>query len=460
MGKRRRRRRWPWIVSTVLVFALALSVGGLVIFKPDLLSLGAQAAPSPSAAAEAPPAPVLAAAATQAPATSRLAAQLEPLLAGTVLGNSIRVSVVDLRGGRPIFERDPGVATVPASNAKIVTAVAVLGTLGAAHRITTHAVAGPNPGEVVLVGAGDATLSAGPDGPYEGAGRLDDLADQVKKALGGTAPTKVITDGSLYQGPVLGPAWDPDAPDEGYVSNITALMIDGGRVDPKDRDAPYTMSPDPELAAGQAFARLLGVTEVTKGKAPAGAATLGEVKSAPMIRQLERVLGNSDNTLAESLARQVAVAKGKPASFDGAGEALDQVLTELQLPAGQFDMVDGSGYSRNNRLSPSVLTGVLARAADGTRPGLSDLFNALPVAGWSGSMDYRFAKPEAAGGLGVVRAKSGTLRSVNSISGIVQTVDGGLIAFAVLAENVPTWQLPAQDALDRIVAQIASCGCS
>ena len=106
-----------------------------------------------------------------------------------------------------------------------------------------------------------------------------------------------------------------------------------------------------------------------------------------------------------------------------------------------------------------MLTGLLAKAAGGTKPALMDLFNVLPVAGWSGSMDYRFAKPEASSGLGVVRAKSGTLRGVNSISGVVQTVDGALIAFAVLAENVPTWQYPAQDALDKIVARVASCGC-
>ena len=443
------------------MLAIGLSLGGIVVFKPDLLR-GAEAALSPSTPPERTPAPVLAAAGTQGPSAAGLAAQLEPLLTGTVLGSAIRVSIVDLGTGRPIFERDPGVATTPASNAKLVTAAAVLATFGAAHRITTRAVAGANPGEVVLVGAGDATLSIGPEGYYVGAGRLDDLAAQVKQALGGTAPTKVIVDGSLYQGPVLGPAWDPSAPDEGYVSTITALMTDGARADPKDREPPFARFADPEMAAGQAFAKLLGVAEVVKGKAAANATPLGAVKSAPMIRQIETMLGESDNTLAESLARQVAVAKGKPASFDGAAEALEQVLTELQLPAGQFDMADGSGYSKNNRLSPSVLTGLLAKSAGsapGARPGLSDLFNALPVAGWSGSMDYRFAKPDAANALGLVRAKSGTLRGVNSISGVVQTADGALIAFAVLAENVPTWQYPAQDALDRIVAKIASCGC-
>lgn len=435
-----------------------LAAAGAVVVKPELLKASA-VLPSPSAQPPDPaPAPVLAAAGGQAPSTAGLARRLEPLLTGTVLGNSIRVSVVDLRSGTVLFERDPGVATVPASNAKVVTAAAVLSTLGPAHRITTRAVAGANPGEVVLVGAGDVTLSIDGNGYYAGAARLDELAQQVKQALQGVAPTKLIVDGSLYQGPLLGPEWDPNAPDETYVSNITALMTDGARVNPQVRTpGRQTRHDEPDLAAGQAFAKLLGVTEVSRGHAAQGAKELGAVRSAPMIRQLETMLGESDNTLAEALSRQVAIAKGKPASFEGGSQALDQVLTELALPAGQFDMVDGSGYSKHNRLSPAVLTGLLSKAAKD--PKLSDLFNALPVAGWSGSMDYRFAKPDATSGLGVVRAKSGTLRSVNSISGVAQTADGGLVAFAVLAENVPTWQLPAQDALDRIVAKIASCGC-
>src|ERR1044071_6743281 len=102
-----------------------------------------------------------------------------------------------------------------------------------------------------------------------------------------------MVDGSLYQGPLLGPAWDPAAPAEGYISTITALMTDGGRANPKDHEPPAERYADPEMAAGESFAKLLGITEVVKGKAAQGAATLGEVKSGPMIRQLEAMMGES-----------------------------------------------------------------------------------------------------------------------------------------------------------------------
>jgi D-alanyl-D-alanine carboxypeptidase/D-alanyl-D-alanine-endopeptidase (penicillin-binding protein 4) len=463
-----KRRRWPYILAVLLVGLAFLGAAGWRIYTTNPRF----AKPAEVAAPEIVPGPVLgqlAGATLPNPATLRPG--LDPLVTGSILGPHVNVSIVDLRTGQVIYERNPADSAIPASNMKMVTALAVLATRGPAYRITTQAVAGANPGEVVLVGAGDATLSVDANGYYVGAGRLDDLAAQVTKALGGVAPTKVIVDGSVYSGPLLGPAWEPDAQEQGFTSKISGLMINGARIDPTKHTSPFKRHPDAEIAAGEAFAKLLGLppTAVSKGTAPAPTATqgatpgpgqaLGSVRSAPMIRQIEQMLAESDNTLAETLARQVALAKGLPGSFEGGAQAVTQVLTELGLPAGQFHIADGSGYSTENRLSPNVLTGLLVRAADGKHAALAGVFNVMPVAGWSGSMDYRFAKPESTNAQGMVRAKSGTLHSVNSISGVMQTADGALLAFAVLAEDVPTWQYPAQDALDRIVAKVASCGC-
>ena len=97
---------------------------------------------------------------------------------------------------------------MPASTTKLITAATVLAARGPAYRIATRVVAGSAPGEVVLVGGGDPTLAINATGSYPGAARLDLLAAQVKKALGGTAPTKVTVDTSLFPGPVYGPGWD------------------------------------------------------------------------------------------------------------------------------------------------------------------------------------------------------------------------------------------------------------
>jgi D-alanyl-D-alanine carboxypeptidase/D-alanyl-D-alanine-endopeptidase (penicillin-binding protein 4) len=325
----------------------------------------------------------------------------------------------------------------------MATAAAVLATRGPDYRIRTTVVAGPNPGEVVIVGAGDPTLTGGANGFYPGAGRLDQLAAQVKAALGGQAPTKVIYDGSLYEGPTAAPGWDDDAAVGPFGAKATALAIDGARVNakrPKDVHSGQARVGDPELVAAQAFAKALGLSKsaVAKGKAADDARELGAVQSPSMESMIEIMLEDSDNVVAEALARQVALAKGKPASFVDAGRAILDTLTDLGVPVEGASIVDGSGLSRQDRESPRMQTALLALAAGDTKPELRALVHGLPVAGWSGTMEDRNmdgTKPQA--GAGTVRAKTGTLSSIACVSGLVVTKGGRLLAFAILADEVP-----------------------
>ncbi|MEO3925337.1 D-alanyl-D-alanine carboxypeptidase/D-alanyl-D-alanine-endopeptidase [Micromonosporaceae bacterium B7E4] len=482
----RGRGRLLGVLATVLV--LALAVAGVAVVRPGPVDgwLGGDDRATPGAVdpTEPPPPPVLAAAGASAPAPTPegVRAALSPLVTSSTLGKEVNISVVDAVTGQALYENGQDTPTIPASTTKLVTAAAVLAARGPAYRIATRVVAGPNPGEVVIIGAGDPTLAVNATGWYPGAGRLDRLAAQVKKALGGTAPTKVIVDGTLFPGPVVEPAWDSDIPTGGFGAVITALMTDGARKDPEDRGRGQERYAKPDEAAGRAFAKLLGLpnSAVVIGRAPAAAATapaaaasaspgtqsagteLGRVESPPMIRLVEFMLRESDNVVAEALARQVALSRDKPASFVGAAEAVDEMVGELGLPAAESALADGSGLSRANRVTPSLLTDILTMAAKRTRPELADLFPGLPVAAWSGTLSDRFDRSGAkatTAGAGVVRAKTGTLSGVHAISGVVTTADGRLLAFAVLANKVPVGQDEAQPELDRIATTLARCGC-
>jgi serine-type D-Ala-D-Ala carboxypeptidase/endopeptidase (penicillin-binding protein 4) len=193
-------------------------------------------------------------------------------------------------------------------------------------------------------------------------------------------------------------------------------------------------------------------------------AELGRVLSPPMVRLVELMLGASDNVLAEALARQVAVARGESASFEGAARAMGDTLADLGMPLVDGALADGSGLSRGNLLTADLLAGLLRAAL--TEPRLAGTLSGLPVAGWSATLADRYrtpapgAGPEApsvAGpGAGVVRAKTGTLFGVFGLAGLVVTVDGRLLVFALLANDAPadTWDL-----LDRSAASLAGCGC-
>nr|WP_239098447.1 D-alanyl-D-alanine carboxypeptidase/D-alanyl-D-alanine-endopeptidase [Micromonospora qiuiae] len=467
----------PLVLAAVLV--LVLVAVGLVVARPGPVGrwLGdGSAGPASTGVPEPVPVAVLATADVGAPMPSAegLRAVLDPLVGDAALGGRVNLAVADVLTGQSLFERGGGEGTVPASVTKLLTAVAVLTARGPGYRIPTRAVAGSEPGEVVIVGGGDPALAAGAKGFYPGAASLKDLANQVRTALGGIAPTRVVVDASLYPGPVHEPGWDEDIPTHGYGAAVTALMLDGARKDPKAGQGWAERVPQPELTAGRAFARLLGVPEtaVRRGTAPAAptgtpagtvepGAELGVVHSPPLIRLVDIMISESDNIVAEALARQVALARDQPASFAGAAAAMTDVLSELGLPTDGMRLADGSGLSRTNLVSPVLLTELLALAASPDRPELGGVFSGLPVGGWSGTLRDRYGSaPGTAAGVGTVRAKTGTLTRVHAIAGVVTTTEGRLLAFAVLTDQVPPdGGEPARVALDRIAAALATCGC-
>ena len=149
-----------------------------------------------------------------------------------------------------------------------------------------------------------------------------------------------------------------------------------------------------------------------------------------------------------------------------------QVILNLLSNAGKFTnqgnvlldvtrtLVDGSGLSRNDRLTPDLLARVLVLDAKGDRPALRSIYGGLPVAGYSGTLRDRYRKPTTgAAGAGQVRAKTGTLTpGVAAIAGIALDADGRALAFAVLV-GIGDNAFPAEDALDRLAAVLAGCGC-
>lgn len=446
------------LAALVGVLAAPVQVRALAGMKTPAWRAGAPAIPAP---------PVLVAANSSAPAPTAngLAAALGPLRAAPALGGRVNASVVDAATGVRLFDANSGAQMVPASTMKLLTAVSVLKARGPAYRLATRVVAGANPGEVVLIGGGDPTLGVGDARTYPDGARLDQLATQVKRALGGTAPTRVIIDSSLFGPAAAGPGWDADIIPSGNACVITALMVDGCRAGPVGPHGPTPRAPAPDVAAGRAFASALGVpaSAVVAGTAPAGAAQLGAVESPPIDRLVELMLVESDNVVAEALARQVALARGQAGTFADVATAIPATLAELGLPVGALVARDGSGLSRDNRVTPGLLTDALTLAVRPDHPELRVLFAGLPVGGYSGTLRDRYRKASAGSpAAGIVRAKTGTLSGVDAIAGITVDADGRALVFAFLAFGSPDPTVvpsPTQEALDRLTAGLASCGC-
>jgi serine-type D-Ala-D-Ala carboxypeptidase/endopeptidase (penicillin-binding protein 4) len=399
---------------------------------------------------------------------------LAPIVGSGVFGPQLGVLVTDLTTGQVLYSRDAGSGFAPASTNKLATAIAALQVLGPAARFSTTVVTGSTPSSIVLVGGGDPTLAAGnpPATDYPQPATLLALARATAQALRarGVRAVRLGYDTSLYSGPGFAPGWSPQYVTSGNVTMITPLEVDQGRLTPsgapQDADDPDNYAPrstDPAAQAAAVFAGFLradGIT-VSGGQAqvtaPSGATTLASVSSPPLSEIVQWMLEESNNVIAENLARHVALATGRPASFSGGEAAVLAVLRTLGVSGG-LQLFDGSGLSPDDRITPRTLVTLIGLAA--TRPRLRSVLTGLPVYGFSGTLargNTFFGGGQA--GLGVVRAKTGNLTTVAALAGIAYASDGQLISFAVMADQLPGDLPSAAPAMSRIAAALAGCGC-
>ncbi|MFB8144240.1 D-alanyl-D-alanine carboxypeptidase/D-alanyl-D-alanine endopeptidase [Streptomyces parvus] len=405
--------------------------------------------PAPSAPAVLPALGTTTHDAPQDPAALR--DTLAPLIGDPGLGDKVAASVIDTATGKQLYGQGATIPMTPASTIKIATATAALSVLGPDHRIATTAALSPDSRTVTLVGGGDPTLSRAALRAMAA-----DTADALREDDRDARPSVRLTyDISRYTGPVL----HPISPNEN-IAPVTALMVNEGRLNDTDR-GPAKRTEDPAGDAARTFAAALkkaGV-EVTgeprEARAADEARTVATHRSAPLDALVERTLTNSDNDIAEALARQTAIAKGEKASFAGARRAVTNELKKLKVPVAGAHFADGSGLDRADRVTPALLTALLARAADPDRPGLRPVLTGLPIAGFSGTLGGRYA-PDAAG-TGLIRAKTGTLLGVNSLAGTVVDRQGRLLAFAFLASG-SLHATEAEPALDALATALAGTG--
>ena len=411
------------------------------------------------------------------PTASGLQSALAVPLSATALGPRVSAVVADPATGRVLWSQHPDQPSTPASTTKLVTSAAVLAALGPDATFTTRVVPGATPSSVILVGGGDPTLAVHPfpAGEYPRPATLASLAAKTAHALKaqGRRTVSLGYDDDLYTGPDLAPGWPAAYVSTGNVTPIAALEVDQGRLttggEPEDSDDPYNLrarASDPAAMAAQSFAALLEADGIhvagtpAARKARAGAAAVASVDSPPLSAIVQQMLEESNNVIAENLARHVALASGQPASFSGAAAAVTAELDHLGVTSG-LHLVDGSGLSPQDAIAPSTLVKVLRLAT--TNPRIRPLLAGLPVAGFSGTLSGGQSVFAGIGGpaLGSVRAKTGNLDTVTTLAGLATDRTGRSLAFAFMADKIPAAGMlrTAANAIDDAAAALANCGC-
>ena len=460
-------------VGVLIVAVVGYGVADALDVAPGVLTVAAVPArptpsprPTPSEPAHLAPGPVLRALSDQAqePTPTGVRAALAPLLAAPALGPRVSAYVADALTGEVLSSVAAERPMVPASVTKLLTAAAVLSTVGGQARLPTRVVQGSSPDEVVLVGGGDMLLSPGAAGG-EVAGRagLDDLAAQVAARLRDDGQPEVVVrfDDTLFAGPAVAPSWAGGDVSSGYAGRVAALGLATDRARPG-----HPSSADPALTAAAAFAVALRRAGVrvsgtpARVVAPEQAPVLGQVESAPVGEVLGVALRESDNALAEVMGRLVAGSLGRPTTALDAPLAVLDAVQQLGVDVGSTTIRDTSGLGRGSVVPARVLGELLALAAAPDQARLRPMLEGLPVAAFTGTLADRFDTAPTRAAAGVVRAKTGTLTGVSALAGTTVDADGRLLVLVVMADRVPaTGTLAARAVLDRVGARLAGCGC-
>ncbi len=431
-----------------------------------------------------------------------------------------RVAALAVRAsdGSVVYQREPDRMMIPASNAKVLTALASLDAFGPTHRFETRILtsapldAGGVARDLIVVGGGDPALTSEDywrmaaelreAGLSEVAGNLvvdDGLFDRVR-----WHPSVKGVSSRAYHAPVgalnanygsfavtVQPGAAKGAPvavrltppvDYLQLSNQgttlaakkrRTLVVDraagrghevvsvrGGVRTRDKRRAYYRSVLEPDLYAGHVLKMQLAAVgipvtgRVVRGRVSEAAEPLHEFEGRPMLEVVQLFMKYSNNGIAEALVKNMGVmVSGGVGSWASGMPELRRRLLALGVPAAGFDLVDGSGLSYDNRVSPRALV-VALRAGRKAFRFAPEFEASLPIAARDGTLEERAEEARDR-----VRAKTGLLNNVTGLSGFAQV--GGMdgwhddVVFSVLVNGTREGDEAAMDALDRFAAILA-----
>lgn len=426
-------------------------------------------------------------------------------------GARVGVLVIDAAGGVEVYAGHADLPLIPASNAKILTTLAALETFGPTHRFVTEVRADRTPdadgavGRLVIIGGGDPSLTS------EQMWRLAaDLARLGLRRIEGELIVDAGAfdaqwwhdawgppSARAYHSPVAGlsvnyasftaevapatavgaaprVAIDPPVPffavtnqARTVAGSSAQLAVDRAPGDGTDRivvggsigqsAAPqqvFRSVSNPVLYAGHVLRQQLQANGIEVGTVRAGSATAGDVEilrfpGKTMAEIVHLCMKYSNNNIAESLVKAIGRHRSSSQGTWASGvAAARQTLIELGVAGDGFNLVDGSGLARDNRVSPRAFVAALAAGERSFRYG-PEFVASLPIANRDGTLERR-----ASGARDEVRAKTGLLSGATALSGIARTRSGRRLLFSIIANGYERGDAEAMAALDAFAAAL------
>lgn len=411
---------------------------------------------------------------------------------------NIGIDVVDLTTGVRVYRRNPGKLFTPASNMKLFSNAAALMVLGPDYRFRNELSAGASELQKgVLQGNLYIKLPGDPSFDRE---RLAVLLSTLKAwhihrihgnvvidsdhaGLSAYAPGSMISDRVYSYGAPLAPlmidanrlvvtvnpADKPGGPAVVEVEGGLGGMVLNNQVVTKDRNArcgvSFSMNDQNQLtvrgciALGQwaveqkmairnplvyaqgLIKQLLNESnivldgQVILGKRAIGSLLLASDTSKPIAQLMADTLKPSDNLYADSLfLHAAATLQHSPVNWADAQRIIKAFLEQqTHISLKDAVLMDGSGLSRQDKVTAEQTAGLL-RFLYERFPLTFEYIAALPVSGRDGTLQRRFKRPEQQD---LIRAKTGTMAGIVSLSGYLYTSNAHTLAFAMYVNILP-----------------------
>lgn len=421
--------------------------------------------------------------------------------------------IVDLDSGQRLAERNPERALIPASNMKLLTSAAALQTLGPDYvlrtqllrdgdRLIVRGEGDPGFGDPVLLEHHGLTPSD----------LLRRWAEAAKRT-GRERFAEIVVEDRVLDNEFVHPRWPADQLNKWYCAQVATINFNDNVIDvyanPTEPGQPPIVTVEPRLAAinprniaqtgdrnafwasrtpgtnriqfrGQVrhaldspihvtihdppmfFGRTLRRWLRAEGMDVEDVRRIGSEEVLPegellaavqttLPTLLLRCNRNSQNLFAEALFKHLGhELTGQAGSWENGAAAIRRFLAEaVGTDAAKVVIDDGSGMSRENRVSPAVLIELLTYMH---KQEAADLYRlSLATPGEDGTLKSRFDEFELAGSL---RAKSGYLNRVICLSGYLMRDDGPDAAFAMLLNDYRGGPYKAKDIMERIIAEL------
>jgi D-alanyl-D-alanine carboxypeptidase/D-alanyl-D-alanine-endopeptidase (penicillin-binding protein 4) len=477
--------------TSTKLFRIA-AIGGLLAALALLASPDATAAKKRAPHPATPPPPR----ATTYPGDADLQEALRKIVENKPFSSArTSIQVLDAESGQSVFSHDPDMVLKPASNMKVVTSATAVALLGPEFRFRTIFYASKPPDAAGVV-HGDLLIKGG--GSPGLVGEEWWLIARRIRSLGITKiDGDVVGDDTYFDDVRRGPRWPSPVVDNPYNAPVSALSCFYSSVSitvtPTSTGRPPEVFLDPfssyfkvdnravtsaqglDLRVGRQWDGQQNIIHV-EGRIPAGSAPITTYRSVeeptlyalsafrdaaaregiaitgslrtgvvpkgshflhvheskPLADLIQDMNKESNNFMAESILKTIgAETGGAPGSSQKGAAAVKHYLETLGVATDGLVQVDGSGLSPENRVSANILARLLLATRNDFQAA-PEFMASLPIGGIDGTLDHRMMGSAATR---KIRAKTGFINGVSSLSGYAWNENGRLLVFSILVND-------------------------